>query len=151
MLQFKPLPCAPKACRACPWRLSNQGTPHPHGWYSKRNLARLWAGLRTGRAPGMSCHPTDVRNAVPDEDKAPKPDAVMHECTGALLLVAREIHAVNQDVHSYDMRSPRLSRRGILWWGFERRAAPVNDDPDIGYPPLFPFQGRPLAVTQPST
>lgn len=59
-------PACALACLACPWRLSNQGRPTPGGWYTRRNLDRLWAGLRRGTR--MSCHPTDPRMAELAED-----------------------------------------------------------------------------------
>lgn len=77
----------PKACSACPWRLSNQGTPHPLRFYGKANLKRLWDGLRTGRAPGMTCHATDPRKDLVEDAGA----LGTHECGGAVILVAREV------------------------------------------------------------
>lgn len=82
------VPANPKACSACPWRLSNQGQPHPHNFYSKTNLKRLWKGLRRGER--MSCHPSDPRMAefTGYEDCAER--AKTSECTGALILQQRE-------------------------------------------------------------
>lgn len=81
--------CAEKACAACPWRISNHGRRHPGGWYSKANRRRLWNGLRTGDAPGMTCHPTDP-------DNQPVRDGIeTRECAGAMLLLARELGALN--------------------------------------------------------
>lgn len=138
--------CAPKACSACPWRKSNQGKPHPHGWYRQTNLRRLWSGLRTGEAPGMTCHPTDPHNAVPDGCK-PAPEGPPNECTGSLILIHREIRAFEADPRGYSFRSPSLSREGIHWWAIARSVLagtlvggppmPVlDDDPDIRYTPL---------------
>lgn len=81
----------PRPCSACPWRLSNQGQPHPHDFYTAANLRRLWQGLRSGDAPGMTCHPTDARMAEFEgyEDTADRDEA--HECQGALVLVMREV------------------------------------------------------------
>lgn len=53
-------------CLACPWGTANRSRPTPGGWYSRRNLDRLWSGLRRGAR--MSCHPTDPRMADVVED-----------------------------------------------------------------------------------
>lgn len=84
-------PSLPRACAQCPWRLANQGQRHPHGFYTAANLRRLWTGLRTGEAPGMTCHPTDSRMAdfAGYEETAAR--ELAHECTGAVTLVAREV------------------------------------------------------------
>lgn len=75
----------PKPCAGCPWRVANQGKRTAGGWYSRRNLDRLWAGLRRGEQ--MTCHPTDDRDP---EYGAPE-GATTHECAGALILVLREL------------------------------------------------------------
>lgn len=81
-------PALPTPCKACPWRLSNQGIRHPGGWYTKKNLARLWAGMRRGER--MTCHPTDQTNPLPPGFD-PVPDHVeVHECGGSLILKGRE-------------------------------------------------------------
>lgn len=113
-----------KACDACPWRKSNQGKRHPGGWYTKKNLRRLWGGLRSGEADGMTCHPTDPRNPVPEGMKAAPVDARTFECYGALLLVAREVKLGEKlcTTHSnafgeYRKRRPKgLTRRGFSHW-----------------------------------
>jgi len=97
----------PRPCSACPWRESNQGTPHPHGWYTQKNLVRLWSKLRRGES--MSCHPTDPRNEVPEGCKPVPEDATTHECTGALILQQREFMNL-QDVCR---ALPSDSREGI--------------------------------------
>lgn len=141
-------PCATTACSACPWRKSNQGKPHPHGWYTQSNLDRLWRGLRTGEAPGMSCHPTDPRNEVPDGHRAAPDGSIMHECAGSLLLVQRELtEAQRVGVESYPKRAPFLSKSGLRWWAISRcvlAGTPVGgppmpvieEDPDIYYAPI---------------
>lgn len=86
------------ACAACPWRASNQGKRHPGGWYTKANLRRLWSKLRTG--DGMTCHPTDPTNPVPDGLPRPSDDATTHECAGALILQQREVMRL-QDYDNY--------------------------------------------------
>lgn len=80
----------PRACAACPWRLSNQGTPHPHGFYSTANLRRLWNGLRLGNAPGMTCHPTDPRMAEFEGYEKTAEREQAHECAGSIVLLVRE-------------------------------------------------------------
>lgn len=80
----------PHPCAQCPWRLSNQGTEHPHGFYDADNIKRLWDGLRTGEAPGMSCHPTDSRMAEFSGYEGTAEREVMHECAGSLVMLARE-------------------------------------------------------------
>lgn len=141
------LPCAPKACAACPWRKSNQGKQHAHGWYSQANLDRLWRGLRTGEAPGMTCHPTDPDNLVPEGHRAPPDDSQKHECAGSLILVIRELRAIEADPKSYPRRFPFLSKSGVLWWAFSRSVFAgtllgsdplplLEDDPEIYYAPL---------------
>lgn len=146
---------SPVACKACPWRLANQGKRHPDGWYTKRNLARLWAGLRRGG--NMSCHPTDPRNPVSDQAQArgyhPAPDhAEVRECVGSLVLRQREVTLLDRDHKGdparYRAARPRgLTRDGIasvierlLFGGTIIGGAPMPlpdlNDPDIGYGPL---------------
>src|SRR4051812_5213451 len=79
----------PKPCAQCPWRLANQGCDHPEfgpDAYGKRNLGRLWAGLRDGKR--MSCHPSVepslVRARLTGLSRR-------RECAGALILVQREL------------------------------------------------------------
>lgn len=89
----------PQPCRQCPWLISNHGKPHPDGWYSKKNRARLWSGLRRGEA--MSCHPTDPSNTVSLRAQAagyqPAPaQAERRECVGALVLQQRELQLAGE-------------------------------------------------------
>lgn len=84
---------ADSPCSACPWRTKNHGKRHPDHWYTKRNLKRLWAGLRRGES--MSCHPTDPRNPVSESAQRagtkPAPESAdTRECAGALILQQRE-------------------------------------------------------------
>lgn len=147
-----------QVCAACPWRRSNQGKPHPHGWYSKRNLRRLWTGLRTGEAPGMTCHPTDSNLLVPDGYREARPDAETVECSGALLLVQRELRIVERMVLAEEIGGTReylrtrrrgLTRAGLMWWigsryqfaGTPLGGAPmpgIPEDPDVGYDDAVP-------------
>lgn len=84
-------PALPRACSACPWRLSNQGTPHPHGFYDRENIKRLWAGIRTGEAPGMTCHPTDPRMSEFEGYERTAEADTTYECMGSWTIVAREV------------------------------------------------------------
>jgi len=88
----------PRPCNECPWLTKNHGKPHPHGWYTKLNLARLWSKLRRGDS--MSCHKTDIENPVPPGHEPPKPGTVVRECTGGLILQQREVMKA-QDVGSW--------------------------------------------------
>lgn len=85
----------PKICATCPWRVVNHGKPHPAGWYRLSNLKRLWAGLRSGRAPGMICHSTDPKNAEYGGNAPIKPGHE-NECGGALYLLVRNMNAVSE-------------------------------------------------------
>jgi hypothetical protein len=87
-------PASLKPCSRCPWRTENQGKRHPGGWYTAKNLRRLWGGLRRGE--GMTCHPTDPNNPVEPEWEAkgvkPAPEnARTTECAGAIVLQQREL------------------------------------------------------------
>lgn len=133
-------------CANCPWRKSNQGKPHPHGWYTVQNLRRLWKGLRTGEAPGMTCHPTDPNNEVPEGCRAAPEGAEAKECAGALLLVQKELNIFQKDPKGYLKARGRrgLSKYGIAWWGISRcslggtpmggdKMSVIADDPDIQF------------------
>lgn len=150
----------PRACSACPWRLSNQGTRHPHGFYTQTNLRRLWTGLRTGNAPGMTCHPTDARMAEFEGYEATAargPDA--NECAGSVILLYRELmrfQAITLDAEDggnpwrfYRAVAPKGPIREVMYLlalrlamgdtPFTRKAHVDPDalnDPDVGYPPL---------------
>lgn len=104
-------PPAADPCAACPWRTANHGKPHPDGYYTDANRKRLWAGLRTGDAPGMTCHPTDPEN------QPVKASQRTRECTGAWILLLREQRAFEQsaDLRSYQRcRKLALTRDGFL-------------------------------------
>lgn len=143
-------------CSACPWRASNHGKRHPDGWYTKANLRRLWAGLRRGER--MTCHPTDPANPVPDGAR-PVPDGTAtRECTGALVLVQRELQRV-QDVFAadgsladYRRAHPRgLTNDGVMvhvanlvavFPGDLPMAKPDLNDDDVSHPDLVPWEPR---------
>lgn len=132
-----------KPCPDCPWRKSNQGKPHPHGWYSRRNLRRLWAGLRSGKAPGMTCHPTDPDNLVPEGHRGAPEGSRPKECAGALLLVQRELRKLEKTPERY-LKENRdgLTRSGVAFWALERcvlantpfggtSLRAIGEDPDV--------------------
>lgn len=141
-------------CAACPWRISNSGkkTKSPDmefGWYSRKNLDRLWNGLRTGEAPGMTCHPTDGDNPLPEGMEPPRETVEKRECAGALLLVQRELKLIEElGPEEYLKRSKvsrGLTKDGIAWWALSRcvfagtpmGADPITkiqEDPDIERP-----------------
>ena len=141
------------ACQDCPWRKSNQGKPHPHGWFTKKNLQRLWGKIRDGET--MSCHRTDPNNVVPDGGKPVPGGTIPAECAGMALLVQRELRRLEPDPLGYDRRSPNLSKRGILYWAFSRcgplagtvvGGVPmllIEEDPDVYYAPLAKAESRP--------
>jgi hypothetical protein len=113
----------PVPCKVCPWRLSNQGTKHPHNFYSKSNLARLWKGLREGVR--MSCHETDPRMAEFAGYESLAERDVTHECAGALTLQQRELMKYQDIVladpssrkalQEYKQQHPKgLTRNGLV-------------------------------------
>lgn len=149
----------PTACLACPWRLANQGTAHPDGWYTQKNLSRLWARLRRGG--DMSCHPTDPTVPISDKAKAAgyriAPEhAEVRECVGAHVLKQREL------MRAQDYPTPAAYRRanplGLTREGLaailsraifgstplDGRTMPIPDlnDPDIGHRPLGEWEAR---------
>lgn len=144
------LAALPKACAACPWRLSNQGMRHAGGWYTPANLRRLWRGLRNGER--MTCHPTDPRmNECFGGEGTVKDDAVTHECTGSLIVAQREMMVLQGAYHSNPKEYARGRPGGVTTRGFvamiERyvfggafdglpASRPDLTDPDVGYPPL---------------
>lgn len=143
---------APHPCSACPWRLENQGKPHPHGWYTKKNLAGLWSKLRRGEA--MTCHPTDPNNPLPEGARPVSADATTLECAGALILQQREVMKFQQGGPLANYRAlggPRMTRQGLI--AIVERAlfggicGPAMTKPDlnevgVGYPPLGEWTSR---------
>jgi hypothetical protein len=150
-----PDPSSADPCVHCPWRLSNQGKPHPDGWYTRGNLARLWSGLRHGEA--MSCHPTDPGNVVSEAAQAAgyrpaPPGTEPQECRGAVILQQREMHLLCDDgayannVKAYRKGRPagllrdgisviaaRLVFGGVPFLGGRKMARPNLNHPDVGY------------------
>lgn len=139
-------PSSADPCGTCPWRTTNQGKPHPDGWYTAANRRRLWAGLRNGN--GMTCHPTDPDNVVSPAAQAagykPAPEgAEFLECRGAVILQQREMQLL-MHVHDGDQaayrraRPPGLTRAGVAYMA--RRllfpGVPMIGGPAMGRPNL---------------
>lgn len=104
-------PPAESPCAACPWLTANHRRPHPQGYYTDANRRRLWNGLRTGRAPGMTCHPTDPEN------QPVKAAQRTRECAGAVILALRELAACEAGKDLADYRRGRplaMTRDGLL-------------------------------------
>lgn len=126
--------------------------PDPHGFYSRKNLARLWKGLRSGAR--MSCHPTDPRMAEFEGYESLAEREVAHECAGALVLAQRELmtfqDVVHADPHGNSLKTYRAKRpNGLTRIGLVaiversmlggtvfdpvKMALPDLRDPEIGY------------------
>lgn len=131
---------ASHVCAACPWLTANHGKRKPAYYYTKANRRRLWNGLRTGQAPGMTCHPTDPENQPVSEH------VTTRECAGALQLIARELHYLNQagDPRVYAKNRPvPLTRQGIMiiadrmifgrWRNLYNTTIDVRDDVSHGF------------------
>lgn len=88
-------PANPNPCSSCPWLIENHGQRHPGGWYTKKNMDRLWSKLRQGER--MGCHKTDSDNPVPEGLPTVSPGTELCECTGALILQQREV-TIYQDL-----------------------------------------------------
>lgn len=117
-------PSARSACAQCPWRLENQGKRHRHGFYTKANLRRLWAGIRRGER--MTCHPTDPAMAEFEGYEGTAERELTHECVGALVLAQREVMrfqwaceaAAREGARDGYARYRRMFPRGLLREGF---------------------------------
>jgi hypothetical protein len=94
-------------CSTCPWLRSNFRKRHASGWYTLRNLRRLWNGLRSGKAPGMVCHATDPESQFYGSEKLVMPGTKLLECIGATLLIQRELVELGK---AKDFRAYRRSR-----------------------------------------
>lgn len=107
-----------KMCAQCPWRIANHGKRTPGGFYTKKNLQRLWSQVRRGLHP-QSCHMTDPSH--PDHVAAGAAlSAQVHECPGSVALVAREVEKLNAlqgDFKAYRKETPKgLTRSGVFYW-----------------------------------
>ena len=142
-----------KPCPQCPWRTSNHGKRTPGGFYTKRNLTRLWGGCRRGAS--HSCHLTDPSH--PDHIAAGAPErATAKECPGIVILMLRELRAMSdgdnnitpESVSEYDRwRRKGMTREGQIYWLVNRymhggvpliggRKLPVVnvEDPEVDLP-----------------
>jgi hypothetical protein len=99
-----------KVCDTCPWLLKNQGKRHKAGWFTVKNLRRLWAGLRSGNATGMVCHASDPNNKDYGGDANIKPG---HEaqCGGSVVLLIKNLNAL--EAKEPQPITPPLTRGGI--------------------------------------
>lgn len=117
-------------CAQCPWRVENQGKPTPGGFFTKRNLRRLWGQIRRGGGV-QSCHVTDTSH--PDHVAAGAKDipSGVRECGGSLVLVQRELRilqalsgggeASDEGVEEYLARGDLgLTKEGLLYHAVAR-------------------------------
>jgi hypothetical protein len=150
MAEANPTPCA-----LCPWRLDNQDKRHPHGFYAKANLRRLWAQLRRGER--MTCHPTDPRMAEFTGYEGTENSHCTRECTGSLVLVQREFMRLQASIKAHAARGLKLYRQAhpaglttdgarctlaramFCYPGELPMAKPNLNQPGIGHQPLAPW------------
>ena len=135
--EWKGTPTMAKPCAQCPWRTENHGKRHPNGFYTKRNLKRLWNQVRKGGGV-QSCHRTDTNH--PDHVEAGAKGDQVHECMGSIVLVWRELRAfenilaeagmdMDEGVPQYLAQHPEgLSKRGLAYWLLSRRMDPPFGD-----------------------
>ena len=113
-----------KPCAQCPWRAENHGKRHPNGFYTKRNLRRLWNQVRKGGGV-QSCHMTDTNH--PDHVEAGAKGDQVHECMGSVVLVWRELRAfesilaevgmdMDEGVPRYLAERRRNVEDGLAYW-----------------------------------
>lgn len=145
-------PRAQKPCAQCPWRLANQGKRHAFGFYTLKNLRRLWKEVRGG-SRAQSCHLTDASHVA----VGAKPGAKAKECPGSVVMVVRELRSLEkiQAEHGgvavkvyLKERRRGLTRYGLAYWAMTRVGfanvpfmnpdGPLplvdDDDPEIGLP-----------------
>lgn len=89
-----------KVCETCPWLIKNHGKPHPHHWYAKWNIRRLWNGIRNGKAAGVTCHASDPKAPAYGGHNI-RASSQPHPCAGAILYLSKHVDAMN-DAPSYD-------------------------------------------------
>ncbi len=105
-------------CATCPWLKTNHGKPHKAGWYTTKNLRRLWRGVRAGEQ--MICHATDPESINYGGDKPVAPD---HQrlCVGQLILVMRSIQRLERSSSFAAYRAGdgiRMTRIGMANWAW---------------------------------
>lgn len=142
----------PSPCKQFPWRIANHGKRHRHGFYTKRNLTRLWNQIRNG-GRAQSCHITDP--STPEHVAAgAKPGTTPMECIGSITLVTRELNYIKTlasgdtidttHLNAYRSRSRKrrgLTQSGLIYFLVERHmfghlpdCTKWINDPAIGRP-----------------
>lgn len=112
-------------CDDCPWRVANHGRRTPWGFYTRRNLRRLWSEIRRGGLP-QSCHPTDPNHPAHVAAGA-KPGATPQECPGSVILIYREFEKLRALSATGVIDGPTcdrylakhrdgLTKEGLLYW-----------------------------------
>lgn len=148
---------AKSPCVGCPWLIKNHGRRTADGWYTKANLLRLWGGIRTGEAPGMTCHPTDPDNPVSEAGsaqglKSAPEGAVTRECAGSIIIQQRELDLYQRadgDFSAYRKgRSRAMTREALFHFGMRMVVRwpgeiPVRSDHNmaepVGVPNILPW------------
>ena len=130
-------------CAACPWRTENHLKRHRFGFYTKKNLTRLWNQIRGGGAP-QSCHPTDTSH--PDHVACGAKGDKPKECAGSVILVLREMKRMAdfaedkksigpEEIDQYKaVRKKGLNRGGMAYWLVSRLG--LGGVPFVGGAPL---------------
>lgn len=87
-----------------------------HDWYSKKNLMRLWNGLRRGEA--MVCHATDPQ--ANDYGGKPAPKGHDRLCVGQLILIHRHLKLLERTASFAAYRNGAgkypLTKEGLGRW-----------------------------------
>lgn len=116
-------------CKGCPFLRANQGKRTDGGFYTIKNLKRLWAGIRNGTdGKLMICHATDPNAHMTGSPANPKPGQIKEGnervCLGALFLYKREEAVLNEagSLAAY-RKHPRAAKPPMTRFGF---AAVVN-------------------------
>jgi hypothetical protein len=113
--------CGTVPCKGCPFLRANQGLPTKEGFYTVKNLRRLWSGVRTGEI--MICHSTDPNAHETGSPAHPKPGQIKpgseRVCLGALFLYKRE-ERLMAEVKSYKAyrTDPRAAKPPMTKVGF---------------------------------
>lgn len=137
-------PTKTSPCTACPWRLANQGRRHPGGFYTVKNLTRLWGQIRRGGGI-QTCHPTDPSHP----DHGAKEGSVPQECLGSVILVLREVEAMTENIAGVrtitnaactrylarpDAKKRGLTKTGVMFWVIQR--IQLANATFVGEPPI---------------
>lgn len=120
----------PSPCPTCPWRVSNHGRPKPDFLqveegidpFSKKNLLRLWKGIRTGEV--MNCHAKDTSQGGSGDGQT--------FCYGALGLVIHEMVLCSKDKKAYRAlrKGNAMTRDGLLVWAGNFLTGMIGKDGD---------------------